>query len=58
MFVIPIAGMLMIGAGLLVFGIGLLFALLTTACVKIIPSVIRGFVGICKAPFRMGGVIA
>lgn len=57
-FVIPIAGMLMIGAGLLVFGIGLLFAVLTTACVKIIPSVIRGFVGICKAPFRMGGVIA
>lgn len=57
-FVIPIAGMLMIGAGLLVFGIGLLFAVLTTACVKIIPSVIRGFVSICKAPFRMGGVIA
>lgn len=57
-FIVPVAGMLLLGGGLLVFGIGLLFALLTTGCVKIIPSLVRGFVGICKAPFKMGGVAA
>lgn len=56
---VPLIGLLMIGSGLLVFGIGMLFALsCILLCKKVLPAMIRGFVDLCRLPFKNRSVMA
>ncbi len=48
----PMGAFLMSGIGLLLIGIGLLFAILTRYCAKLIPMTFRGIINICRLPFR------
>jgi uncharacterized membrane protein len=53
LFTIPIIGLSLTGAGLVLFGIGLLFTMATIGLsTKVIPVVFRGFINICRLPFR------
>lgn len=59
LFTIPFIGICLAGVGLILFGIGLLFTMVTIALgTKVIPAIIRGFVNICKIPFRNRSVMA
>lgn len=52
-FVAPMAAIYLLGGGMLCAGIGLaLTALMTWLTVKIVPAACRGFVGLCRWPFR------
>ena len=51
-FTFPMGAFLMSGVGLLLIGIGLLFAILTRYCAILIPMMFRGIINICKLPFR------
>jgi len=57
-FVIPMLGALAVGGGLLCFGIGLLLFLVACYCAKMFPVLIRGLVGLLKAPFGGRSVVA
>ncbi len=55
----PIMGICIAGAGLILFGLGLLCTVATVGlCTKVIPAVFRFFVDICRLPFRRRGVMA
>jgi len=57
LFILPIDGVLMCGAGLILFGLGTLAAMLTIIiCTRVIPVLVRGFVNLCKLPFVKRGV--
>lgn len=59
MFAIPWFGVVCLGAGCIVFGLGILFAILTILiCSKVMPALVRGFVAICKLPFQKRSVSA
>lgn len=54
----PITGIFSCGIGLIMAGVGILFALLTTIVFgKFIPWLVRGIVDICRMPFRKRGII-
>jgi uncharacterized membrane protein len=56
---VPVIGLLMIGSGLFVFGLGMLFILLCVLlCKKVLPAMIRGFVNLCRLPFKNRSVMA
>lgn len=57
-FVIPMLGALAVGGGLLCFGIGLLLFLVACYCAKMFPVLVRGLVGLLKAPFGGRSVVA
>lgn len=53
LFTIPIIGLSLTGVGLVLFGIGLLFTMATIGLsTKVIPTVFRGFISICRLPFK------
>lgn len=55
-FVVPSVGLAMTGVGCLVFALGIVLSLLTIwCCVKILPWLIRGIVGLVSYPFRKAG---
>ncbi len=55
-FVTPAAGLALAGVGCLIFALGILLSLLTVwCCVKILPWLIRGIVGLVSYPFRKAG---
>lgn len=49
--VIPMFGVMIIGGGMICFGIGLLFILLTISIVKVFPLICRAVAAIFRAPF-------
>ncbi len=50
---IPVALLALSGSGLLIFGLGVLFLLCSTIlCKKILPAMIKGFVELCRLPFK------
>lgn len=56
---VPFALLVMSGSGLLVFGLGVLFLLSSVLlCKKVLPAVIRGFVELCRLPFKNRSVTA
>ena len=56
---IPFVGFLLSGTGLLCLGIGMLLVMLTGFLGKtILPAIIRGFVNICRLPFKNRSVTA
>lgn len=58
-FVIPIAGLMLIGTGLLLVALGLLFGIATVAlCGWFLPWFTRGVVKLCKMPFKQRGAYA
>ena len=55
-FVTPPVGMALTGVGCLIFALGVLLSLFTIwCCVKILPWLIRGIVGLLSYPFRKAG---
>ncbi len=58
LFVLPGVGALFVGGGLICLGLGLLFMVLTGLCAKAIPALCRGFVAVCRTPFRRRSVMA
>ena len=53
MFTMPLAGAVLLGTGLLVFGISMLLFIITSwLAVKLIPVIIRGMVNLLQRPFR------
>jgi uncharacterized membrane protein len=55
-FAIPSVGLAMTGVGCLIFALGIVLSLLTIwCCVKILPWLIRGIVGLVSYPFRKAG---
>lgn len=55
----PLIGLLMCGAGLVVFGIGMLFTIVCGFLSgKLIPAMVRGFVYLCRLPFRNRRAVA
>lgn len=52
LFTWPMGAFFMSGVGLLLIGIGLLFAILTRYCAILIPMTFRGIINICRLPFR------
>lgn len=48
----PVIGALLIGSGLLILGIGMLFTLAFIMICRKVPAVIRGFVDLCSRPFK------
>ena len=56
---IPFVGFLLSGTGLLCLGIGMLLVMLTGFLGKtVLPAIIRGFVNICRLPFKNRSVTA
>lgn len=50
---IPLALLISCGAGLVVFGLGILFLLFSVMiCKKLIPALIRGITALCRLPFK------
>jgi len=59
MIAIPLLGMLLCGSGLIVLGIGLLFVLLSVIlCKNVLPALVKGFVSLCRLPFKNRSVTA
>lgn len=55
-FVVPPVGLALTGVGCLIFALGVLLSLFTIwCCVKILPWLIRGIVGLLSYPFRKAG---
>ena len=55
-FVTPAVGLALTGVGCLIFALGILLSLFTIwCCVKILPWLIRGIVGLVSYPFRKAG---
>lgn len=56
MFIAPAGGILLMGAALLILGIALLLLLASYGVAfRLIPAIIRGFVYLCRLPFRKRG---
>jgi uncharacterized membrane protein len=56
---VPLVGLLLCGCGLIVLGLGMLFAIATAAfCRKVLPALVRGFVNLCRLPFKNRSVTA
>jgi len=56
---LPFVSLVLIGVGLLLAALGMLFLILTVLiCGKLIPAVCRGIVAICRMPFKKKEVIA
>lgn len=50
---IPFIGISLCGGGLLLFGLGILFMMLSAwLCKSVLPAVIRGIVNLCRLPFK------
>lgn len=49
---LPMEAFFISGVGLVLIGIGLLFAILTRYCAILIPMTFRGIINICRLPFR------
>lgn len=59
MFAAPLDGMCMIGAGLILFAVGLVFVWLMVLVVgTVMPALVRGIVNLCRKLFYRGGVRA
>lgn len=59
LFHIPFAGIFTMGVGLIIFALGILFGLLTIwIYAKALPACIRGFVALCKLPFKNRRAVA
>lgn len=55
-FILPAAGITISGVGFLLFALGLLISMATIwCCIKIVPWLIRGIVGLISYPFRKAG---
>lgn len=55
-FTVPPVGLALTGVGCLIFAVGILLSLFTIwCCVKILPWLIRGIVGLLSYPFRKAG---
>jgi len=55
----PFIGLLLCGVGLIVLGLGMLFSLVSTLlCKNVLPAMVRGFVNICRLPFKNRSVTA
>jgi len=55
----PFTGLLLCGVGLIVLGLGMLFSLVSTLlCKNVLPAMVRGFVNICRLPFKNRSVTA
>ncbi len=55
----PLIGFAMIGSGLIVLGLGMLFTMLSGAiCTKLLPALCRGIVNLCRLPFKNRSVMA
>ncbi len=56
---VPLIGFAMIGSGLIVLGLGMLFTMLSGAiCTKVLPALCRGIVNLCRMPFKNRSVMA
>lgn len=56
---VPLVGMVMIGGGLIVLGLGMLFIITSILlCKKVLPAFIKGFVELCRLPFKNRRVMA
>ncbi len=55
----PLVGFAMIGAGLIVLGLGMLFTMVSgVICTKVLPAICRGIVNLCRMPFKNRSVMA
>ena len=55
-FVTPAVGLALTGVGCLIFALGIMLSLFTIwCCIKILPWLIRGIVGLVSYPFRKAG---
>ncbi len=55
----PLIGFAMVGSGLIVLGLGMLFTMLSGAiCTKLLPALCRGIVNLCRLPFKNRSVMA
>lgn len=55
----PLISFAMIGSGLIVLGLGMLFTMLSGAiCTKLLPALCRGIVNLCRLPFKNRSVMA
>ncbi len=55
----PLIGMAFVGGGLVVFGIGMLLTMACAAlCKTVLPAMVRGFVNLCRLPFKNRSVMA
>lgn len=55
----PLFGLACCGAGLVVFGLGMLFTLLSMVlCKKVMPAVFKGIINLCRMPFKNRSVMA
>jgi hypothetical protein len=56
---VPFIGLILCGSGLIILGIGMLFTLFSTLlCKKVLPAMVRGFVNLCRLPFKNRSVTA
>lgn len=56
---LPALGITYAGTGLILFGVGLLFTIATVGLsIKVIPGIFRGFIHLCRLPFKRRSVIA
>ena len=55
----PLIGFAMVGCGLIVSGLGMLFTLFSgVLCTKVVPALVRGIVSLCRLPFKNRSVMA
>ncbi len=55
---VPLALLMLCGSGLVIFGLGILFLLLSIQiCRKLLPAIIRGIVNLCRIPFKNRSVM-
>lgn len=55
-FIAPLLGVLMMGTGLILVGVGILFAIGTIwICATVLPACVRGVVKLCRMPFEKRG---
>ncbi len=55
----PLIGFAMIGTGLIVLGLGMLFTMISgVICTKVLPALCRGIVNLCRLPFKNRSVMA
>ncbi len=56
---VPLIGFAMIGSGLIVLGLGMLFTMISgVICTKVLPALCRGIVHLCRLPFKNRSVMA
>lgn len=56
---VPLIGIAFVGGGLVVFGIGMLLTMAcATLCKIVLPAMVKGFVNLCRLPFKNRSVMA